>query len=195
MTPQLQRGKSAAVLRKMATLDIWGSPQDMVIPPCRLFLLPLGYIHFFCALFPLLKHTLPLIYCHSTHGLHLLFLLFPLIRSHVITSPTEGQVCSEGTEQDSYTAEHTYSMGRDAQENSWIMRQFTKARHLRALRHTIHYCQAWPRVSTCTCRTISTHLDDWVIISLQRDVCLSVIKQSVQNINSCNQNFNYLNWF
>lgn len=32
-----------------------------------------------------------------------------------------------------------------------------------------------------------------IIIFLQWDVCLSVIKQSVQNINSLNQNFNYLN--
>lgn len=105
MTPQLQRGKSAAVLCEMATLDIWNSPQDTVIPPC-LLLLPFRHIHFFSSL----MHTLPsskayfaLIYCHCTHSLCLLFLLFPLIRSHLITSLTEEQLRSEGMEQDQQT--------------------------------------------------------------------------------------------
>jgi len=96
MTPQLPRGKSTALLWKMATLDIWGSPWDMGIPPCLLLLL-FGHVHFF----PSLTHTLPsskayfaLIYCHCTHSRCLLFLVFLFICGHLISSPMEEQLCS-----------------------------------------------------------------------------------------------------
>lgn len=144
-----------------------------------------------CALLPLLAYF-ALIYCHCTRSLHILF--FSSLSSIATPSPPFQKSSSVWREW-SRTSKlllccRTYLQhGQRCQEKklnnetTYQSKAFVSSTSAQYV-----YCKDWPSIYTSTCRTISTHWDDWVLVSLQRNVCLSVIKKSVQNINSCNKN-------